>query len=302
VFEWWAGLFGENDFFNPKKHFIICANVLGSCYGTTSPLQTAPEKSYHNFPKITIRDMVAAHEILRKHLGINKIHTIIGGSLGGQQALEWNVQQPDLFENLIVIATNAQHSAWGIAFNESQRLAIEADTTWRESNPRAGLNGMLAARSMALLSYRSYMAYNTTQKETNVNKTDNYKASSYQRYQGEKLVKRFNAFSYYSLSLTMDSHHLGRNRGSIYNALAKITARTLAISISSDGLFPPLEQQLLAENIGDATYLVMDSFYGHDGFLVETEKLTQMIDAFFKRKKEPILNGKAFLQYEKSKN
>jgi homoserine O-acetyltransferase len=285
VFDWWSGLFGENDLFNPKEHFIVCANILTSCYGSTSPLQTVKNKQYHKFPTVTIRDMVNAHDILRKHLRIEKINTIIGGSMGGQQALEWNVQQPDLFDNLILLATNAQHSPWGIAFNESQRMAIENDSTWQLSTASAGLRGLKAARSMALISYRSYFAYNQTQQEIDNNKTDAYKAASYQRYQGEKLIKRFNAFSYYRLTQAMDSHNLGRNRGSIEDALKQITANTLTIGISTDFLFPLTEQRFIAKNIVNARFVEIESFYGHDGFLVETEKLTGIISNFLNEKR-----------------
>jgi homoserine O-acetyltransferase len=288
VFDWWSGLFGENDLFNPKEHFIVCANILTSCYGSTSPLQTVKNKQFHKFPMVTIRDMVNAHEILRKHLRIEKINTIIGGSMGGQQALEWNVQQPDLFENLIVLATNAQHSPWGVAFNESQRMAIENDSTWQLSTASAGLKGLKAARSMALLSYRSYFAYNQTQQEIDNNKTDDYKAASYQRYQGEKLIKRFNAFSYYRLTQAMDSHNLGRNRESIEFALKQIMANTLVIGISTDFLFPPNEQRFIAKHIANARFVEIESFYGHDGFLVETEKITEIIRNFFEQQKQQI--------------
>ena len=281
VFDWWEGLFGAEDLFNPQDHFIVCANVLSSCYGTSGPLQMADTAKYHNFPEVTIRDMVNAHEILRKHLGISKIHTIIGGSLGGQQTLEWTIQQPQLFDNLIALATNAYHSPWGIAFNESQRMAIEVDPTWKLNHPEAGINGMKTARSVALISYRAYHTYGNSQHETDVNKTEAFKASSYQRYQGEKLARRFNAFSYYRLSQAMDSHNLGRHRGSIEEALAKIKAQTLVIGISSDGLFPVNEQQYLAQHIEEAYYTEIDSYYGHDGFLVETEKLTTVIKAFY---------------------
>lgn len=283
VFDWWSGLFGENDLYNPESNFIVCANILGSCYGTTSPLQTTKNKKYHKFPMVTIRDMVNAHEILRKHLRIEKINTIIGGSMGGQQALEWNIQQPALFENLILLATNARHSPWGIAFNESQRMAIENDSTWQLSTVSAGLKGLKAARSMALLSYRSYFAYNQTQQEIDDNKTDSFKASSYQRYQGEKLIKRFNAFSYYRLSQAMDSHNLGRNRESIEKALRKITANTLVIGINTDFLFPPNEQRFIAKHIENSRFVEIESFYGHDGFLVETDKLTEIIQVFFEQ-------------------
>ncbi len=282
VFDWWAGLFGPQDLFNPDDFFIVCANVLGGCYGTTGPLSENPTTEdiyYHDFPKITIRDMAVAHDLLRKHLKINKIKLILGGSLGGQQALEWAILKPDLFENLALIATNARHSAWGIAFNEAQRMAIQADSSWRERHPRAGDAGMRAARAAALLSYRHYATYLAAQTdETAV--LDQYKAATYQQYQGEKLSRRFNAYTYYRLSEAMDSHHVGRDRGSVEHVLQQIAIRTLVVGISSDVLFPPEEQRFLAQYIPGAAYREIDSFYGHDGFLIETEQLSGLLRDF----------------------
>jgi homoserine O-acetyltransferase/O-succinyltransferase len=284
VFDWWKGLFGENDFFNPEEHYIVCANNLGSCYGTTGPLTHSSEFNgalYSYFPAITIRDMVNAHDLLRRHLGIEKIHTVIGGSQGGQQALEWNIQEPGLFSNLVLVATNAQHSPWGIAFNESQRLAIKADRTYYSNHPEGGQKGLAAARSIALLSYRNYHTYVETQKEEAADKTDDYRAASYQRYQGDKLVRRFNAYSYIALSKAMDSHNVGRGRGTVEAALSNVKAKTLVISVSSDLLFPVSEQKFLANHIPGASYSAIDSFYGHDGFLIETEKLTGELKKFY---------------------
>ena len=194
--EWWNGLVGKGKYFNPEKYFIVCANVLGSAYGSTGPLSINPDtgnKYYHDFPQLTIRDIVNGFELLKNHLKINKIHTLLGGSLGGQQALEWSIINPNLIENLFLIATNAKHSPWGIAFNESQRLAIKADRSWFSYSDDAGLKGLKAARSFALLSYRNYNTYQATQ-EDNREVVDDFKAASYQNYQGEKLVNRFNAF------------------------------------------------------------------------------------------------------------
>ncbi len=283
--EWWSGLVGPGKFYDPERtfpasQFIICANVLSSCYGSTGPLSINPltnEPYYHDFPIVTIRDMVNALDLLRQDLGIAQIHTCIGGSVGGQQAVEWAIMQPDLIEHLILIATNAVFSPWGIAFNESQRMAIEADATWSERRPDAGLNGLKAARSMALLSYRNYDTYGFTQALDNNEQTDFYKAASYQRYQGEKLVSRFNAFTYHRLTKAMDSHNVGRNRVSIPDALTQIRARTLTIGLDSDVLFPPKEQIFLARHIPDATYQELGSLYGHDGFLIEFRPLAQII-------------------------
>ncbi|CAG5003824.1 Homoserine O-acetyltransferase [Dyadobacter sp. CECT 9275] len=283
VAEWWDGLVGEGKYFDPAKHFIVCANVLGSAYGSTGPLSVNPRtnKAYHrDFPVITVKDVVGALEILRQELAINRIKICIGGSLGGQQALEWAVEVPDLFEELILIATNAVHSPWGVAFNESQRMAIEADPSFQEDSDTAGAMGMRAARSIALLSYRNYDTYNFTQARDNPDQIDDFRASSYQQYQGDKFVKRFNAFSYWVLSKIMDSHNVGRNRGGIVHALGLVKAKTLVLGIKSDLLFPLSEQQFLARHIPDASFQEIDSLYGHDGFLIEYKQLTQVIKAW----------------------
>lgn len=281
--EWWEGLIGKNKLFNPEKHFIICVNMLGSCYGSTGPLDTNPNTQdlyYLDFPQVTVRDMVAGLDLLRQDLGIEKIGFCIGGSMGGQQALEWSISQPELIENLILLATNAKHSPWGIAFNESQRLALLADPTFKDNDPNAGKAGLKAARSTALLSYRNYEAYWNTQSETDIEKTDHYRATSYQQYQGDKLVERFNAHAYWYLLKAMDSHHVGRSRGGIQKALAIVKANTLVIGIKSDYLFPTSEQRTIAENIQGGIYEEIDSFYGHDGFLIETKAITEIINEF----------------------
>lgn len=284
VDEWWEGLVGKGKLYDPEKHFIICANILGSCYGSTGPLDTNPETQdlyLLDFPQFTVRDMVSALTELRKNLGFQKIHTLIGGSMGGMQAMEWAIKEPEAFENLILLATNARHSPWGIAFNESQRMAIAADPTWKDNTLNAGKAGLAAARAMALLSYRNYQAYWNTQNETDIEKTDHFRASSYQKYQGEKLITRFNCQSYYFLSKAMDSHHVGRGRGGITKAFERIIANTLVIGVTSDDLFPISEQKTIAENIKDGVYREIDSFYGHDGFLIETVQIQKIILDFF---------------------
>lgn len=287
--EWWEGLVGEGKLFNFSQYFIVCVNVPGSCYGSTGPLDIDSKTGqpfYHLFPMFTTRDIVRAFQPLRKYLGIQKIFIGIGGSLGGQQLLEWAIEEPELFINIIPIATNAFHSAWGIAFNTTQRMAIEADGTWSQNNPEAGITGMKAARALALISYRSYEGYETTQHNNNSqlqitqNGESNGGASSYQRYQGEKLAKRFNAFSYYQLSKTMDSHHVGRGRTNAEDALKLIKANTLVVAIDSDVLFPITEQQYLKSHINQAQLAVISSLFGHDGFLLEYKQLSHYILQF----------------------
>jgi len=284
VLDWWPGLFGTGYFYDPADWFIVCANILGSCYGSTCPLDADPntaEARFQHFPLLTIRDLVAAHEALRQELGLAHIHTLIGGSLGGQQALEWAVRQSEAFSNLVVIAASARHSAWGIAFNEAQRLAIEADATYPENRPGGGDAGLAAARAVALLSYRGYDAYGNTQTDPDDGKLRDFRASSYQRYQGDKLVARFDAYSYVALTRAMDSHNLGRGRGGVAAALATIRARTLVLGITSDVLFPLAEQRELAQHIVGAVYGELDSSYGHDGFLLETVKITAALENFY---------------------
>ncbi|MEP7080533.1 MAG: homoserine O-acetyltransferase [Ginsengibacter sp.] len=281
--EWWPGLVGIGKLFSPEKYFIVCVNMPGSCYGSISPLDKNPETGetfYHDFPFFTPRDMIRSYQPLRKHLGIEKIKIGIGGSMGGQQLLEWAIEEPGLFENIFPIATNALHSPWARAFNASQRLSIESDSTWHNKDGNAGIEGMKAARSIALLSYRHYDTYHSLQSESDQNKIDKYKSESYQKYQGEKLARRFNAFSYYFLSKSMDAQNVGRGRHSIEEALQKIKARTLVIGIISDILFPVVEQKFIASSIPGAHFESIDSLYGHDGFLLEFAAIELLIKKF----------------------
>ena len=280
--DWWDGLIGEGLLFDPKNYFIVCANVLGSCYGSTCPSSTNPttEKPYlKDFPLITIRDVVKAHQILKQHLGIEQIHIGIGGSLGGQQLMEWAVMEPDLFNIIIPIATNAKFSPWGIALNATQRMTLEADATLYDQHPEAGFKGLEAARAIAIASYRHYNTYDTSQQDE-VAKIDDFRASSYQRYQGLKLRKRFEPLAYYTLTKVMDSHDVGRDRGGTKNALLRITAKTLVIGITTDLLFPVREQEYLAQYITNASLEIIESDYGHDGFLIEYGQLTYIISQF----------------------
>jgi len=287
--DWWSGFFDDNSLYSPREYFIICANVLGGCYGSTGPLSLNPltGKPYlHDFPQVTNRDVVRAFDLLREQLRIEKIHTVIGGSLGGQQALEWAIAKPNVFEHLVAIATNASFSPWGIAFNEAQRMAITADASWKENDERAGIEGMKAARAMAMVSYRAYEGYAKTQFEKNNEKLDDFRASSYQKYQGEKLAGRFNAFTYWLITKMMDSHNVGRGKESIEEALQKIKADTLVIGIENDVLFPINEQKFLVENITNAKFEVINSLFGHDGFLVEFDQLKKIVRNFLR---EPVV-------------
>lgn len=285
--EWWPEMVGAGKLFDPERDFIICVNMPGSCYGSIGPLDQNPatgQPFYHDFPFFTIRDMTRTYQLLQQELGIEAIKIGIGGSTGGQQLLEWAVQDPGLFTYIIPLATNAIHSSWGKAFNASQRLAIEADATWQKAHPEAGKKGMEVARSIALLSYRNATAYNKTQVDASDAQLEDFRSESYQRYQGSKLAARFNAFSYYALSKSMDSHNLGRSRNGVIQALELIQAKALILSLEGDILFPPEEQDFLAQHIPGAIEKRILSDYGHDGFLLEFQQITEAINKFLNTK------------------
>ena len=272
--DWWKGVVGPQHVIDPEKYFIVCANIVGSCYGTSGPLSinsTTGQPYYHSFPIVTIRDMVKAHILLRQHLGIEKIALLMGGSMGGYQALEWSVMESNLIEKLFLLATSPTESAWGIATHTAQRLAIEADATWQNPSPQAGSKGLKAARAIGMLTYRNYGIMVQQQTDTDTEKLDHYKASAYIQYQGDKLVQRFNAYSYWLLTKSMDSHHLGRGRGGkMEPILQNIQQPTLIVGISSDILCPLTEQESLAQHIPNAQLIEIHSDYGHDGFMVES--------------------------------
>lgn len=289
VADWWPHTVERDRFLDPERYFIVCANFLGSHYGTTSPLSVNPatgKKWYYDFPRITVRDMVACHRLLAEHLGIKRVKLLIGSSIGGFQSMEWAIIDPDFMENLALIATTTYSEPWAAAFNESQRMAIRLDPTWGELSDDAGLDGMAVARSIALISYRGGAAYNATQQELSNAEEASFdrRSHSYQQYQGEKLRRRFNALSYYRLSEAVDSHNVARGRGSIAEALGRIKARTLVVAISSDILFPVEAHIPLREHIADVEYHLIESEFGHDGFLVEHEKLNNIIKNFINPK------------------
>ncbi len=278
--DWWPGLVGSGHLIDPDNFFIVCVNMPGSCYGSLGPLSINPitgDPFYHSFPFFTIRDMIRAYQSLKDFLGIGKIKIGIGGSMGGQQLLEWAIEEPELFEHIVPIATNAFHSPWARAFNASQRHCIELDATWKNNDPQAGIDGMKVARGVALLSYRNQETYNFNQIDTDLNSLSSFRSESYQRYQGEKLAARFNAFSYYFLSQSMDSHQVGRGRGSVTAALKKIKAKTHLIGIQFDLLFTEKEQAFLAEHIPGAFLYMIPSGFGHDGFLLEFDAISSII-------------------------
>lgn len=286
VAEWWPGMMGQGAALDPERYFIVCANILGSCYGSSGPLSTDPTTGAvfgNSFPSITIRDMVNAHIRLREHLCIQKIRLLVGGSMGGYQTLEWVIMEPTVIDQLFLLATSATESAWGIAVHTAQRMAIEAEEGWDTDMLNGGKKGLKAARAIGMLSYRNYGNMVKTQTDPDSQKLDGYRASSYILHQGNKLAERFNAYSYWLLTKAMDTHQLARGRtADVISLLQQIHQPTLIIGISSDILCPPVEQEQIAAAIPNAQLVIIDSIYGHDGFLVEAEKIAAALKGWMK--------------------
>jgi homoserine O-acetyltransferase len=283
VAEWWSGIVGKGKFFDPSSYFIICANLIGSCYGSTNPFSINPNSAtpyYYDFPALTTRDHAIALERLRVRLELEQINTLIGGSLGGQVGLEWSIILRDRLAHAVILASTAKSTPWVIGFNETQRMAIQSDCTWGQEDQDAGKKGLETARAIAMLSYRHPADLTKKQRELE-SKLDDFRAASYLRYQGKKLADRFNALSYWNLSKTMDSHDLSRARESLSAALGEIKAKVLTVGVSSDLLFLASESEFIAKNVRNGSYREINSLAGHDAFLIEFEQLTLILKAFY---------------------
>ena len=280
--DWWPGMVGPGRLFDPDRYYIVCAGMLCSPYGPTGPAAVNPGTGRPyllDFPKTTVRDMVRAEILVREHLGIGQIDLMIGPSIGGFQALEWAVMEPERIGSVVFLATATRVTPFMTAFNESQRMALLADPSFLEARDiTGGRAGLACARSIALLSYRTFEGYNLTQQDRETDTLFANRACSYQRYQGEKLVRRFDAYSYWYLTLALDSQNIGRGRGGVENALSRIRARSHVISIDSDMLFPPSHGRATAAAIDGAEYHELGSLFGHDGFLVENDALEKILE------------------------
>lgn len=282
---WWPGLVGDGGAFDPAHDFIVCANILGSCYGTTGPVSFVPgtTRRYRaDFPAVSVRDMVEVERRLLDALGIGRIELVVGPSLGGMQALEWAAMYPERVGSMIPIGVGAAHSPWCIGISEAQRAAIAADPNWRggyysdESPPEQGL---AAARMMAICTYRSWQSFDD-RFGRDAKDSGEFEVQSYLRYQGRKINQRFDANAYFVLTHAMHTHDLARGRGRLDDVLARIETPALVVSVSSDGLYPPAEQVRLAGHLGNADYEILESPHGHDGFLIETGALGELIAGF----------------------
>lgn len=285
VDKWWPGIIGEGAAFDPAHDFIVCANILGSCYGSSGPASNDPRTGspYRaDFPRVSVRDMVNAQARLLDHLGIERLEIVTGPSLGGMQALEWAAMYPQRVNCIVPIGVGGQHSAWCIAISEAQRAAIAADPNWCGGYYSDGARpekGLAAARMMAVCTYRSSASF-AERFGREQNDDGQYEAQSYLRHQGRRINERFDANCYVTLTHAMHTHDLARERGDYAVVLSGIRQRALVVSVSSDALYPPQEQLALATALPNARYAMLDSLHGHDGFLIETERLGGMIGDF----------------------
>lgn len=291
--DWWAPLFGAGRALDPERHFIVCSNALGSCYGSSGPTTLAPDGRPWGarFPSITIRDQVRAQMLLADGLGIRRIHFVLGGSMGGLQALEWAVLDPERVQAVACIAASGRHSPWCMAWSEAQRLALAGDPRYRDgaydpADPPVA--GLAAARAMAMVSYRSPLALTRRFGRSlgyeafgsGAAAPEDFAVKGWLRHHGDALVQRFDAHSYRILLDAMDSHDLGRGRGGCDAVLASIRQPVLVGSIPTDALYVPEDQLYLASQLARAQLIVIDSEHGHDGFLIDADRLEPALRRF----------------------
>lgn len=282
---WWPDLLGDGKPLNPNTDFVVCINLLGSCYGSSGPITRQPGTNQlwqNRFPEISVRDQARAQAALLRSLGIRKLRSVIGPSLGGMVALELALLEPELVGSLILIGTTAQHSAQAIANSSCQRAAIRLDPAFQDGaydpdrQPRAGL---ALARQMAFVGYRSEREF-SERFAREAGENERFAIQDYLAHQGRKFIERFDANSYLRLSLCMNSHDLGRGRDGVQGALQNIHQPTAVISLENDQLYSFAEQAQLAEHIPNAVHELIPTRYGHDGFLIETDAMAVILHRF----------------------
>ncbi|MGA7668883.1 MAG: homoserine O-acetyltransferase [Nitrolancea sp.] len=294
---WWEPLVGPGKAIDTSRYFVICPNNLGSCYGSTGPCSIDPtigQRYRLTFPMLTVRDLVAIQARLIDHLGVQSLHCVTGGSLGGMQVLEWAAMYPDRVRRAIPVAASGRFAPQGIAYNEVQRRVIMLDPAWKDGNyeedaiPAAGL---AIARMVGVITYQSdelmaaRFGRNPEARYTSWPEfLRRYDVEGYLHYQGDKLVRRFDPNCYLYLTRAMDSHDLGRGRGSYQDGVRLIEAPTLMIGIRSDILFPAYQVREVADvlqRVGrDGRYVELDSPNGHDAFLNDVEVMARHVEDF----------------------
>lgn len=284
---WWGPLIGSGKALDTDRYFVICLSVLGSPYGSFSPLTTNHDTRQPygiDFPVVTIRDTVRAHKGVLEALGVRRVATTTGGSMGGMQALEWAFYG-SFVQSIIPVAVGGCHSSWCIGYSEAQRQAIYADPLWKDGRyteqPAAGL---ATARMIAMISYRSRTSFEARfGRRLQTDGDGVFAVESYLRYQGAKLVDRFDANCYIHLTRQMDTHDVAAGRGEYAEVLAGIRQPALVVGIDSDVLYPLEEQQELTELIPNAELAVVHSTQGHDAFLMEFGQISAIIKPWLKK-------------------
>jgi len=305
---WWDNMVGPGKGIDTNKYFVICSNIIGSCYGSTGPNSTNPrtDKPYAlDFPLFTISDIVRIQKVLIDYLGIKKLLSLAGGSIGGMQAIEWAVTYPEMVESVIPIASTCKRSALSIGLSEAQRQAIMADPNWNNGNYYAQdlpEKGLALARMIGHISYLSegsmQRKFGRRLQDNNVFKYDfsiDFEVESYLHYQGKKFVDRFDANSYLYITKASDYFDLGEQKGggSLVEAFSRTSAKFLVISFSSDWLYPTAQSKDMVKAMKkaglDVSFCEIETDFGHDSFLLAHEQLTKLIAGFINR----ISNGKA---------
>jgi homoserine O-acetyltransferase len=290
---WWDPMIGPGRPLDTNRYCVIASNFLGGCYGTSGPtsVNTRTGKRYGmSFPAYTVRDMVHVQKGLLDHIGVKSLVTVVGGSLGGMQVLEWPLCYPGMVRSIIPIATAAQHSAWCIGLNDLTRQAIMMDPAWNNGNydpsaqPAAGLS---LARQIAMVTYRSDVSFDRRFKRTVApaqpdEREGRFEVERYLRYQGDKLVARFDANTYLYITRAMDAHDVAAGRGSLADVLGSVRIPSLNVGISSDILYPAHEQRAIAAALPRAQYREIDSPDGHDAFLIAYDQLGPFVQEFLK--------------------
>ena len=294
---WWDNMIGPGKALDTNKYFVICSNVLGGCRGTTGPssINPATGKPFAmTFPIITIGDMVRLQRMLVEHLGIRRLLSVTGGSMGGMQALEWAVAHPEMVASAMPIATTARHSAQQIAFDEVGRQAVMADPDWANGDyydKNLPARGLAVARMVGHITYMSDDSMREKFGRRLRNRVEfgpdfdtEFEVESYLRYRGAQFVERFDANSYLYITKALDYFDLANGRGSLAEVLGKTAARFLVISFTSDWLYPTYQSleivNALRSRNRDVAYCELTSNYGHDAFLVDIGEQTEILRGF----------------------
>lgn len=293
---WWHGCIGPGKALDTDKYYVVCANVIGSPYGTVSPISINPETgvAYRDtLPQASIRDTVRLHKRLLDALGVRKIAFVIGGSMGGMQALEWAYYGSDYVRGIVPIAVGGRHSSWCIAWSEAQRQAIYSDPNWKDgayelSSPPQ--NGLAVARMMAMISYRSLGSFESRFGRGR-NRAGSFRAETWLHHHGDKIINRFDPACYVYLTRLMDTHDVARGRDEYGVTLKAIMQPTLAVGIRSDVLYLLEEQEDLCRYIPHSELAVMEGPHGHDTFLIDQDELNEMVLTWRQRHIDPLIDS-----------